>query len=120
MKTITILLASLLTISSQAGFAESVDLTGNCCPVSSEATMNVYQKQQVLLDQLQFESETANIYAVTSVHELVQEKVKSKNEEQASMNHIQIETENMHIESLQILAQKVNQHVNRETSMTGK
>lgn len=118
MKTITILLASLLTIWSQAGFAESLDLNGNCCPVSSEAT--IYQKQQLLLDQLQFESETANVHTVTAVHELVQQKVKGKHEEQTSMNNIQIETENIPMESLQLLAQRVNQHVNSETSLTSK
>ncbi|MEO6169147.1 MAG: hypothetical protein ABIO46_05310 [Chitinophagales bacterium] len=120
MKTITILLASFLIIGSQTGFADSIDLTGNCCPVSSQVSTAVNQKQQLMLDQLQFESETMLIHSGGAVHEQVQKKVIIKTEEHVSMNSMQQETESITVESLEAISQKVEEHVTRETSLVSK
>ncbi|HUM47444.1 MAG TPA: hypothetical protein PLD84_10970 [Chitinophagales bacterium] len=120
MKTITILLASFLIIGSQTVFADSINLTGNCCPVPGQESIAAHQNQQLMLDQLQVESETMLVHSAGAVHEQVQKKVTSKSEEHESLNSMQQETESITVESLQSISQQVSAHVTRETSLVSK
>lgn len=120
MKTITLLLAGLLILGSQTGFADSMDYTVNCCPVTVSSGTVTIVNQQLILDQLQFESENLPAHSAIRVHERVQQKVMQTNEAHASMNGMQQETENITVSALQVLSVKVEKHVARMAETASK
>ncbi|MBK9730887.1 MAG: hypothetical protein IPO83_06340 [Chitinophagaceae bacterium] len=120
MKTITLLLAGFLTIGSQTVFADSMDYIANCCPVTDQAGTTTVKSQQMILDQLQFESETILTHSGAAVHEQVQKKVILESESHESMSSMQEETENITVGALQTISQKAIAHVTRTAGIAGK
>lgn len=112
MKTITLLFAGFLAIGTQTVFADSMDHTANCCPVIEQISVATVQSQQLLLDQLQAESETMQTHSVKAVHEQVQKKVARESDLHAAMTDMQHETESIPVEALQVISAKAAAFVN--------
>lgn len=117
MKTITILLISLLNFSTYVGFADTLESNSNCCPaqagMSSDASR---QNQLMLLDQLQQESENLILPGVELNHAQINKQVMVRSEQHAVMNSIQLETEQISVAPLQGIAEKVKAHLAGHTA----
>lgn len=109
MKKKIILLAGLLYLSSAAVFADSSDQENNCCPATEQANAQAFQKQELLLQKLQSESESVFFQANKSVHEQASKKVSLQHAERVAMKNIQLETENIPVQGLQLLSDKVQE-----------
>ncbi len=111
MKTITILLTALLVLGLQTVYADSMDRSANCCPAVEQVSTSAVQSQQLLLDQLQAESESMLAHTAKAVHEQVQRKVAVESDLHASMTLMQHETESIPVEALQVIAAKAQASV---------
>ena len=120
MKTITILFAGFLAIGTQNVFADSMDQTANCCPVIEQISAATVQSQQLLLDQLQAESETMQAHSVKTVHEQAQKKVALESDLHAAMTDMQHETESIPVEALQAISAKAAAFVKGVTYNSSK
>lgn len=109
MKSITLLLLSLLQFSAYSVFADNVETSSNCCPAS--ASVNAAVQQYQLLDQLQLESENLTVHESGVLHEQVSKKVVVKQEEHAMMSSIQSETDSIQVGSLQGIADQLKSRI---------
>lgn len=119
MKTFHLIVISFLAFFSQAGFADSLDQSNNCCQTTQESAAIQYQNQQVQLDQIQRESEDMILHS-SGTHVVLQKQVSEKVEEHTAMNRMQSETESIPVISLQLLSEKVAGQVSSNMNVANK
>jgi hypothetical protein len=120
MKKTSLLFAILVTFCYQASFADSIHSSEGCCPSSTEAASLVKQKQQIQLDNIQYESEEIGGRNLTLIDERLQKAIADERENSGSMDSIQKATEIIPVSSLHHISQMVAQHLTNASEYAHK
>jgi len=116
MKTTSLILIGFMSLLSRTGFANSIDQSEVCCPVATETT-SLYH-QQLLLDQIQSESEAITVHQVNPIHDIVNKKISERTvTEITSQDQMQRESETVTMEPLHHLSNKVAQQLESRVSL---
>ena len=119
MKTLSLLLVSFLSFLTNSGFADSTDQANGCCQTSHEMTAQ-HKSQQLMLDQIQSETEEFTAHHAVSSHPSVQKNVSDKMDQRTSLSTIQTETENIEVASLQQLTSSVQKRISTVNTVAGQ